>query len=444
MSWTSRVIWQEGMFLRAQHFQQQDRWVEQALKSRVAALGPYWWGVSELEIDRDALAIGRFALHAAVGAFPDGTSFGFPGGDADDPAALELGDQVRNTTIYLALPSPAPYALQVGETGTGEQKRLIARDFQATDTHSGSPEPADLVIGRLGLRLILGEEDRAGYQCVAVARVREVSPDRRVTLDDRFIPPVLCCRAALPLSGFITELVGMINQRSEELAARLTGGGSRGVAEQADFLLLQASNRWLPVLRHWAGAAVLHPEHLYETLVQMAGEFATFSETSRRPGVYPAYRHEDLQASFAPVIADLRRSLSMVVGPGVVEIPLQEMRYGVRRGTLTDRTVLQSSAFYLVVRAAVPGEALRRLFPAQVKIGAIEQIRELVNAAVSGIAIRPLPVAPRQLPFLPDANYFELDRGSPHWGQMQNSAAFGIHVSSEFPNLQMQLWAVRA
>jgi len=444
MSWTSRVIWQEGMFLRAQHFQQQDRWVEHALKSRVAALGPYWWGLNELEIDRDALGIGRFALLGAAGAFPDGTSFGFPGGDADDPAALELGEAVRNTTIYLALPSPAPYALQVGETGAGERQRLIAHDFPATDTHSGSPEPADLVIGRLGLRLIAGEEDRAGYQCVAVARVREVSPDRRVTLDDRFIPPVLCCRTALPLSGFITELVGMINQRSEELAARLTGGGSRGVAEQADFLLLQASNRWLPVLRHWAGAAVLHPERLYETLVQMAGEFATFAETSRRPSLYPAYRHEDLQASFAPVIADLRRSLSMVVGPGVVEIPLQEMRYGVRRGTLTDRTVLQSSAFYLVVRAAVPGEALRRLFPAQVKIGAIEQIRELVNAAVSGIAIRPLPVAPRQLPFLPDANYFELDRGSPHWAQMQASAAFGIHVSSEFPNLQMQLWAVRA
>ena len=77
------------------------------------------------------------------------------------------------------------------------------------------------------------------------------------------------------------------------------------------------------------------------------------------------------------------------------------------------------------------------------KIGAIEQIRELVAAAVSGIAVRPLPVAPRQLPFLADATYFELDRGSPHWAQMQNAAAFGIHVSSEFPNLQMQLWSVR-
>ena len=441
MSWSSRVVWQEGMFLRAQHFQQQDRWVEHMLRARVAAIGPYWWGLGELAIDRDALSIGRFALQTASGVFPDGTPFGFPGGDADEPAPLELGEQVRDSIVHLALPTPAPYALQVAEPGSSEEKRLTARDFQATDTHSGSPEPAGLVVGKLRLRLILGEEDRSGYQCIALARVREVLADRKVMLDDRFIPPALCCRAAQPLSGFITELVGMINQRSEELAARLTGGGTRGAAEQADFLLLQACNRWLPLLRHWAATATLHPQQLYETLVQMAGEFATFSDP-RRPTVYPAYRHDDLQASFAPVILDLRRLLAILVGPGVVEIPLQEMRYGVRRGTLTDRTVLKG-AFYLVVRAALPGESVRRLFPSQVKIGAIEQIRELVAAAVSGIAIRPLPVAPRQLPFLADATYFELDRGSPHWAQMQNAAAFGIHVSSEFPNLQMQLWSVR-
>jgi type VI secretion system protein ImpJ len=444
MSWTSRVIWQEGMFLRAQHFQQQDRWVEHALKSRVGALGPYWWGLSEIEIDRADLKNGRFRVHRAAGAFHDGTPFSFPGGEADPPPPIDPGDRVRDSIVYLAVPSPAAYALQASAAGTMDETRLAAREFEATDTHSGSPEPAHLVVGHLRTRLILGEEDRSGYQSIAVGKIREVSPDKSITLDEGFIPPVLCCRAAMPLSGFLSELVGMINQRSEELGARLTGGGTRGVAEQADFLLLQASNRWLPALRHWAGAAVLHPERLFETLVQMAGEFATFSESTRRASIYPAYRHDDLQSSFSPVIADLRRSLSMVVGPGVTEIPLQEMRYGVRRGTLTDRTVLQGAAFYLVVRAAVPGDALRRLFPAQVKIGAIEQIRELVNAAVSGIGIRPLPVAPRQLPFLPDANYFELDRGSPHWAQMQNAAAFGIHISSEFPNLQMQLWAVRS
>ena len=41
MSWTNRVIWQEGMFLRAQHFQQQDRWLEALVRGRTGMLRPY-------------------------------------------------------------------------------------------------------------------------------------------------------------------------------------------------------------------------------------------------------------------------------------------------------------------------------------------------------------------------------------------------------------------
>jgi type VI secretion system protein ImpJ len=54
-----------------------------------------------------------------------------------------------------------------------------------------------------------------------------------------------------------------------------------------------------------------------------------------------------------------------------------------------------------------------------------------------------MPVAPRQLPFYAGATYFELDRGSPHWQAMQNSGGFAVFVSGEFPNLQIELWAIR-
>ena len=184
MSWTSRVVWQEGMFLRAQHFQQQDRWVEQMLRARIASLGPYWWGVDELEINHNALGIGRFELTRAAGAFPDGTPFGFPGGDVNDPPPLELGDQVRNATIHLALPSPALHAIQVTDAAHPEEKRLQATDFEVMDTHSGSPEPAGLVVGQLRLRLMLGDDDRAGYQSIAVARCarsRRIAGSRSMT-----------------------------------------------------------------------------------------------------------------------------------------------------------------------------------------------------------------------------------------------------------------------
>jgi type VI secretion system protein ImpJ len=175
----------------------------------------------------------------------------------------------------------------------------------------------------------------------------------------------------------------------------------------------------------------------------MAGEFATFTETTRRPNAYPAYRHEDLQRSFAPVVADLRRSLSAVLEQTAVAIPLQERRYGVRVGLITDRSILRAASFVLTVHADVPTENLRRLFPSQVKIGAVEHIRDLVNVAIPGIAVRPLPVAPRQIPFHAGASYFELERNSPHWQQMQSSGGFAIHVSGDFPNLRMELWAIR-
>ena len=200
----------------------------------------------------------------------------------------------------------------------------------------------------------------------------------------------------------------------------MTAPGQAGVAQVADFLLLQSINGWQNVLAHWADAANLHPEALYTALVQMAGELATFLET-RRPNAYPAYRHDDLQRSFAPVVADLRRALSAVLEATAMPIPLREARHGVRVGPITDRSILRASNFVLTVQADVQAEQLRRLFPSQVKIGAVEHIRELVNVALPGIAVRPLPVAPRQLPFYAGATYFELDRASPHWQQMQNS-----------------------
>jgi type VI secretion system protein ImpJ len=441
MTWTNRVVWQEGMFLRAQHFQQQDRWLEMLVRGRTAAMRPYPWGVTELAVDRDLLATGRFALTSAAGVFEDGTPFSIPG-ETDHPAPLDLPDSTRNAVVYLAAPVRQSGAIEVGD-GNGSDGRYVLRDFEAYDTHSGSPQPAPLLVGRLRLRYLLESEERAGYHCIGLARVVEVAADRRVRLDENWITPALICAAAVPLAGMITEFAGMLNQRGEALAARLTQPGTRGVAEQADFLMLQMINRWQKLLAHWADAGNVHPEDLYAVLVQMAGEFATFTEPTRRPNGYPAYRHEDLQRSFAPVAADLRRSLSAVLEQAAVQIPLQERRYGVRVGPIVDRSILRAASFVLIVQADVATETVRRIFPSQVKIGAVEQIRDLVNVAIPGIAVRPLPVAPRQIPFYAGASYFELDRNSPHWQQMQSSGGFAVHVSGEFPNLRLELWAIR-
>ena len=250
MTWTNRVVWQEGMFLRAQHFQQQDRWLETLVRARTAPLRPYPWGIVEMAIDRDLLATGRFAVTAANGVFEDGTPFALPG-EADHPAPLDLPESTHNALVFLATPVRQPGAVEIGSgAGNGSEGRYALTEFEAYDTHSASPQPAPLQVARLRLRYMLESEERAGYLTIGLARVIEVGADRRAVLDDRWIPPALLCSAAVPLSGLIAEFSGLLNQRGEAVAARLTAPGSHGVAEVADFLLLQSINRWQKLLAH--------------------------------------------------------------------------------------------------------------------------------------------------------------------------------------------------
>ena len=52
-----KVVWQEGMLLRPQHFQQNDRYFEHQLKSRSRLQDIYPWGFFSLEIDRQFLGM---------------------------------------------------------------------------------------------------------------------------------------------------------------------------------------------------------------------------------------------------------------------------------------------------------------------------------------------------------------------------------------------------
>jgi type VI secretion system protein ImpJ len=142
-------------------------------------------------------------------------------------------------------------------------------------------------------------------------------------------------------------------------------------------------------------------------------------------------------------MASLRQSLSMVFERTAVAIPLEERKYGIRVAMIADKALLSEATFVLAVNADVPVEGLRRNFPAQVKIGPVEKIRELVNRALPGIGLNALPVAPRQIPYHAGVTYFALDTKGQFWKELERSGGLAIHVAGKFPGLEMALWAIR-
>jgi type VI secretion system protein ImpJ len=444
MGWENKVVWTEGLFLQPQHLQQQDRYIERLVRTSTAGLVPFSYGLSQLELDADLLTLGKFALRAASGILPDGTPFSIPG-DADHPRPIDVPEAARNAIIYLLLPTRQPGGVETAPADLTETvARFVIAEHEATDGNAGYQGSATLQVGKLRLRFALEGEARDGHTAIGLARIAEVRADKSVVLDDTYIPPLLLTSASPALAGFVTQLQGLLHHRAEALAGRVSESATRGAAEIADYLMLQLCNRYEPLLSHLAATVgQLHPETFYRIAVSLAGELATFTESRKRPPAFPPYRHDDLQATFRPVMAALRQSLSAVLEQNAVPIPLQERKFGIRVGPIADRTLLTGSTWVLAVKAQIPAETLRRNFPNQVKIGPVEQIRELINVALPGIAVRALPVAPRQLPYYAGTTYFELDRTGPYWAALQRSGGIAIHVAGDVPGLEMECWAIR-
>ena len=447
MSWRSKVIWSQGMFLQPHHFQQEARHVEHLLDLRVRATGPHAWGFSELVLDDGLLALGRVGLLRASGVLPDGTPFTVPTLDTP-PVALALPADLKGEVVYLAAPMARAGVTEVdfGDAARvaamPELHRFRAVNEELRDHTNATDEPEPIQTGALNLTLIRARDVTDAYAVLGVARVLEHRADNQVVLDRAYIAPQTRIEATAQLSATAALLHGLIQQRARALAARM-GQLSHGTSEFADFLMLQALNRAEPVFRQHAGGPHVHPSEFHLACLQLAGDLATFSSEARHPPEFPLYRHVDLNATFQPVVEALRRMLSVVLERNALQIELADRGRGVRTGVFPDPDLARTSNFVLAVNAQLPSDQLRQRFPTQSKLGPADRLRDLVNLQLPGVTLRLLPTAPRQLPFHAGFHYFELDRGGDLWKQIERSGSLALHVAGEFPGLELELWAIR-
>jgi type VI secretion system protein ImpJ len=443
MSWRNKVVWSQGMFLQPHHFQQEARHTERLIDSRVRVLNAHGWGFTDLQLDEGLLALGRVGLARATGIWPDGTPFAIPQMDPA-PAPLDIPGDLKSEVIYLALPVQREGLNEAdfGGASRDELSRFEAAIEAVRDNTDAAAEPEEIQSGRLRLRLLRAKELTDAWTVLGCALVAERRSDNAVALDRNYIPPQVNCDASGQLSSSLTLLHGLVRQRSHALAGKM-GQLGQGVSEIAQFLRLQLLNRHEPLLRQFASAPNLHPQRAFEVCLQLAGELSTFHTTARRPADFPLYQHDDLRGCFTPVMDAIRDMLSVVDDDNAVQIELVDRKFGVRTAVVSDLEMVRTATFVLAINAQVPGEQLRSRFPAQAKVGPVESIKELVNFNLPGITLRPLPVAPRQLPFHAGFFYFELERGGELWQKFEASGNLAMHVAGDFPGLDLALWAIR-
>ena len=444
MSSRHPVIWYEGLFVKPQHFQQQARAAEAAVQQRLNSLNDALYGFSELALNSEYLSFGKIALTRARGIMPDGSVFDIPT-DQAPPTPLEIThSSAANQTVFLTLPLKSAQALEIRWPEGYANSRYLAQQVDVRDTHSEVGDVTTMNVAVPNLKLMLEDEDRSAFTCIAVGKILDKRPDGSLVMDEHFYPTCVSLQAVPVLQRYLGEVAGQIRERAKNLAERIGSSGQSGVADVTDFNLLQTLNRMYPLFQHLARQRHVHPERLYITFAQACGELVTFTDEGHLPQEYPAYQHDNLWACFKPLEHTLRRALGTVLQPRAVSLPIVAQEFGVLTALLGDKRLLDTAEFILAVRANLPLETLREQLPKQIKISATEALGELVSLQLPGIALIPLPVAPRHLPFHAGFSYFELDRHHPGWQSLSTGSGFGFHVAGDFPELELQFWAIRS
>jgi type VI secretion system protein ImpJ len=442
------VLWTKGVLLTPQHLQTQDRFLEDQLRFRLAALVPYGWGVHRLQIDRAALAGGLLSVTRASAIFPDGLLYDAADTGDDDalppPRRVDVGWNADRPTrdVYLAVAKRASDAQQIAGAGETRGTRYVVEVVKRRDETNGLAE-RDLQLARKNVRVVCEGESLEGMTALRIARVRR-GPAGEYELDPAVVPPLVDVAASDVVVGMARRLTELLAAKGVALSAdrrqRNQGLAEFGAADIARFWLLYTVNGAYPLVRHLAERRGGHPEALFAALLSLAGSLRTFAAAADDP--LPEYDHEDPGRCFRELDDRVRHYLDAALPVSAVSLPLRLLRPSVYGTSLDDDRYLAAAQLYLAAAADVSHAELLRRVPQLVKVGATDTVDALVQRSLSGVPLSHAPVPAGAVPTRLEYTYFALDRSGPAWESVRRARTLAAFVPADLPNPRLELIVV--
>jgi type VI secretion system protein ImpJ len=441
MANTQKILWDEGMLLGPQHFQQWDRFHEATLRQRLRTIRPLDWGLRSLEIDHEALIGGQFALRNCSAVMRDGTFCDAPERDPLPPAR-KLEDHFATTAdrlgVHLAIPTLRGSGLACSDgKATDVPTPFLRRSVRVNDETRVNSE-REVATAVSNLRVLFDGEALDDYATVKIAEVAK-SATGGYTIEEDYVPPCQFVGVSTYLMKMLRRTLEIMTAKSVDLAGQQRKTG--GMAEAAGFWLLHTVNSHLPALQHFFRQERVHPEVVYLELATMAAQLYTFAE-GQSPKDLPAYDHDDLGGCFGKMDSILEGLMGGVMPSRCVPIPLEQVGMALFVGDLRDDDQLAGSRFYLGVVADVHEDRVIAELPAKAKISSRDRVQELIMMALAGMGLKHIATPPVEIPVQAGRTYFQFQKEGEHWEAIKSSHNIAIHIPPDFPGLRLELMAV--
>jgi type VI secretion system protein ImpJ len=448
-----KILWGEGLFLRPQHFQQQDAYHEWRLSQMTRLLHPYAWGVRHIKIDPDALQTGLLRVLELQAVLPDGELFNAPSEDELPPpvSLAPLADghaqSLNETVFHLAMaplrPNGTNMAATRDEADTGA--RYYRSPMQAADVYTDAVA-AEVVVLRKSARLLADTSPRAHLISMPLLRLKKTSTGG-FEIDGRFMAPSLNIQASPALFLHLRRLLDVLQAKVDALYG-MHREPSKNIIEfrsgdVASFWLLHTASAAFAGLSHLARHPALHPERLFEKLLELAGSLMTFSKTFTLADL-PTYDHINPGPAFTRLDQIVRELLETVISTRYFAINLNETQPSFHQGRLDSEQITSTTQLYLGVSAAMQPAELVDVVPGRFKVGAPDDVDKLVLSAMPGVKLTHAPQVPAAVPVRPGSYYFTLEPRGSLYERMMQAHALTIYVPSGIQDLRLELIAVNA
>jgi type VI secretion system protein ImpJ len=444
----SKVLWGEGLFLRPQHFQQQDRYHEGRLNQTARALHPYGWGVRKLVLDLDALKSDTLRVNELSLIFPDGEIYRAPQGDALPLQVRldELAPTVQAITFHAALPSLKAHGENCAGSGEDQADARYARiDRDTQDLYTRAAD-APVTYLKKTLRLVSELDPLESFESFPLVRLRRVATGG-FEVDPAFTPSSVSIEGAPGLHGQLARLMEKLLAKVNALYGHYREPSKNVIeirgGDMSSFWLLHTASTGYAALTHYLNHRELHPERLFAELLSLAGGLMTYSRSYKLEDL-PAYAHQDPGPAFARIDEIIRNLLDTVISSKYFSIALKNDRPSYHLGALDSGKINAQTALYLAVGADLPALQLVEVVPLRFKIGAPEDVDKFVLSAMPGVKLVHAPQVPAAIPVRPDTYYFVLENRGVLYENMLKAQAISIYVPTGIRDLKLELIAIAA
>jgi len=438
------VVWKEGLFIRPQHFQQNNFYLMSEITKRTRVMGSNQWGIFDMEIDHSSLSLGKILIKFIHGVMPDGTLFDIS--DTDYSLGIDIKNSDIGEDIYLALPLAIKNRDEVSfEHQENRVTRYRAKSISdIPNLNSGEDSSADILFCELNFQLLRAKDLKENQSYIKLVRIKDIGVAGEVLLDKAYIPTYLHLDRADKLSSELKEILSILKNRSEHIADKLRGDKLES-AELGDYLILQLINRTYSRLHYYTTQSQLHPADLFVELNAIVGELAVFMSKEKRVIDILTYNHKEQNESFKKLFLKIKELLGMVLEKNSIALKMQKGKFGLYRTILPDKSMLLEYYFVLTVSSKTLSETkLKTLILNNFRISTVERIKKLVNLNLSGYKLSHLSIAPREIPQRVDNSYFRIDLTKENIAELFKSGGFAFYLSEKEQNgLEFKFWAIK-